>query len=69
MTSALYRERQMKMILHFKSTFQCNLTPLLVQKHLGHSKNSYMLLSLLPWQQESILNGQKSRETNMFQPT
>lgn len=27
-----------EMIFHFKSTFQFNLTPLLVQKHLGHSK-------------------------------
>lgn len=38
MTSALYRERQMKMIFHFKSTFQFNLPSLLVQRHLGHSK-------------------------------
>ena len=46
MTSALYRGRKMKMIFHFKSTFQFNLNLLPVQKHIGHSKLSLALVSV-----------------------
>lgn len=46
---------------HFSSTSLLSL-----YKSIQGTQNSYLLLSLLPWQQESTLNGQKCRETNVL---
>ena len=69
MTSALYRGRKMKMVFHFKSTFQFNLNLLPVQKHIGHSKTLTCSRFCYHDNRHLFWMDQKGRETNMLQRT